>query len=219
MARQARAEATRRKIMDAAVDLFTERGYAAIGLGDIIERAELTKGALYYHFASKDAVASAIIEEASAIVFGAMRGITESSAPALENIIHGTFVISDIVATDKIARTGRQLIRALGKFNVAAANTYRRWLALMSAEVTKARVEGDLRADLHVDDVAETIVGAALGAEQLANALSGGADMPRRLTSTWNVLLTAVTTEEALPYFREFVARESLRHLGPLPNE
>jgi AcrR family transcriptional regulator len=219
MARQARAEATRRKIMAAAVDLFIEHGYAATGLGDIIERAELTKGALYYHFDSRDAVAAAIIEEASAIVLGAMRGITESSAPALENIIHGTFVISDLVATDKIARTGRQLISALGEFNDAAADTYKSWMQLMIAEVAEARVEGDLRADLDVDDVAETIVGAALGAEQLANALSGGADMPRRLTRAWEVLLPAIATEESLPYFREFMARESLRHLGPLPNE
>ena len=63
MARQARSEATRKKIVDAAVDLFAEVGYQATGLGDIIERAELTKGALYYHFDSKEALATAIIEE------------------------------------------------------------------------------------------------------------------------------------------------------------
>ena len=49
MVRQARSEATRKKIVDAAVELFTEVGYQATGLGDIIERAEMTKGALYYH--------------------------------------------------------------------------------------------------------------------------------------------------------------------------
>ena len=55
--RQARSEATRRKIIDSAVDLINEIGYPAAGLGDIIERAELTKGALYYHFDSKEALA------------------------------------------------------------------------------------------------------------------------------------------------------------------
>ncbi|MCV7230078.1 helix-turn-helix domain-containing protein [Mycolicibacterium komossense] len=63
MVRQARSEATRRKILDAAIELFSEVGFAATSLGDIIERAEMTKGALYYHFESKESLASAIIEE------------------------------------------------------------------------------------------------------------------------------------------------------------
>ena len=73
MVRQARSEATRRKIIDSAVDLINEIGYPAAGLGDIIERAELTKGALYDHFDSKEALATAIIEEGSESLFGAFR--------------------------------------------------------------------------------------------------------------------------------------------------
>jgi AcrR family transcriptional regulator len=66
MVRQARSDATRRKIITSAVELFNEIGYPATGLGDIIERAEMTKGALYYHFDSKESLATAIIEEGSA---------------------------------------------------------------------------------------------------------------------------------------------------------
>ena len=44
MARQARAEATRHKIIDAAVDIFSEVGYASTGLGEIIERAASARG-------------------------------------------------------------------------------------------------------------------------------------------------------------------------------
>ena len=61
MVRQARSEATRQRIVNAAVELFSDVGYQATGLGDIIERAQLTKGALYYHFDSKEALATAII--------------------------------------------------------------------------------------------------------------------------------------------------------------
>ena len=84
MVRQARSEATRRKIMTSAVELFNEIGYPATGLGDIIERAEMTKGALYYHFDSKESLATAIIEEGSVRLAEAFRSITASSAPALE---------------------------------------------------------------------------------------------------------------------------------------
>ncbi len=64
MAPQARSEATRQKILDAAIDLFSEVGYAAAGLGEIIERAGMTKGALYHHFDSKDALVWPVAEDA-----------------------------------------------------------------------------------------------------------------------------------------------------------
>ena len=60
---QARAEATRRRIIDAAIALFSEEGYGDTGLAAIMDRADVSKGAFYYHFESKEALASAIIDE------------------------------------------------------------------------------------------------------------------------------------------------------------
>ena len=60
---QSRAEATRQRIIDAAVILFAENGYADTGLNDITAAAKVTTGAFYYHFASKESVANAIIRE------------------------------------------------------------------------------------------------------------------------------------------------------------
>src|SRR3979409_814826 len=114
MVRQARSETTRRKIITSAVELFNEIGYPATGLGDIIERAEMTKGALYYHFDSKESLATAIIEGRSVHLAEAFRSITASSAPALECIIHGVFVVADLMSTDQIARSGTQVFRAFG---------------------------------------------------------------------------------------------------------
>ncbi|HTI75459.1 MAG TPA: TetR/AcrR family transcriptional regulator, partial [Mycobacterium sp.] len=124
MVRQARSEATRNKIIGAAVQLFNEMGYPATGLGDIIERADMTKGALYYHFDSKESLATAVIEEGSARLGEAFRSISTSAAPALESMIHGVFVVADLMATDQIARSGTQLLRAFGEFNDIAARTY-----------------------------------------------------------------------------------------------
>src|ERR1700752_3008962 len=112
MVRQARSETTRRRIITSAVELFNEIGYPAAGLGDIIDRAEMTKGALYYHFDSKESLATAIIKEGSSHLSAAFRNITGSSAPALETIIHGVFVIADVLSTDQLARSGTQLMRA-----------------------------------------------------------------------------------------------------------
>jgi AcrR family transcriptional regulator len=216
MVRQARSEATRTKIITSAVELFNEIGYPATGLGDIIERAEMTKGALYYHFDSKESLATAIIEEGSARLAEAFRSITTSSAPTLESVIHGVFVVADLLSTDQIARTGTQLLRAFGQFNDAAARTYRGWVAEMTERTRQAIDEGDLRADLDPQAVGETIVGMLLGAELLASATAAGADLLQRVARTWKVLLPAIVSQESLSYFDEFLARESMRH-SPAP--
>ena len=212
MVRQARSETTRRRIITSAVELFNEIGYPAAGLGDIIDRAEMTKGALYYHFESKESLATAIIEEASAHLAEAFRSITSSSAPALESIIHGVFVVADLMSTDQVARSGMQLLRAFGEFNNVAARTYGGWVTEMTERTQQAIDERDLRDDLDPQTVGETIVGAMLGAELLASAATSGADVLERIARTWKVLLPAVVNTESLAYFGEFLARESLRH-------
>lgn len=212
MVRQARSEATRKRIINAAVDLFAEVGYQATGLGDIIERAEMTKGALYYHFDSKEALATAIIEEGANMALTAFRSISEPSSPALENMIHGVFVVADLMTTDKMVRTGSQLLRAFGEFNAATALTHGHQLSEMVAQARQAIAEGDLRDGLNPDAVGELIVGAVLGAEFISNAASSGADLIERIARTWALLLPAIASDESLPYFREFLARESLRH-------
>lgn len=211
MVRQARSEATRKTIVNAAVELFAEVGYQATGLGDIIERAEMTKGALYYHFDSKEELATAIIEDGASTALTAFRNISEPSAPALENMIHGVFVVADLIGSDTMVRTGAQLLRAFGKFNHATVLTHGHLLAEMVAQAERAIVEGDLRDDLDPEAVGEVIVGAMLGAEMISNVSSGGADLIDRMARTWALLLPALVTEGSLPYFREFLARESMR--------
>lgn len=55
------AEVTRERVLRAAADLFVERGYAATSIRDISERLGMTKGALYYHFPSKEDLLSALM--------------------------------------------------------------------------------------------------------------------------------------------------------------
>jgi AcrR family transcriptional regulator len=219
MVRQARSEATRRRIIASAVDLFNEMGYPATGLGDIIERAEMTKGALYYHFDSKESLATAVIIESSATLTQAFNTIAESSAPALENLIHGVSVVADLMHTDKVVRSGLQLLRTLGEFNDVAANTYAGWIAEMTARAQYAIDEGDLRAEIDPAALGETILVAMLGAELLSNAMSSGADVLQRMARTWDVLLPAIVTDDSLAYFREFLKRESMRHTAATPAE
>lgn len=51
--RTPKAADTRRRLLDAAAELFIERGYSAVSMRDIAAKAKLTKGAVYGHFRSK----------------------------------------------------------------------------------------------------------------------------------------------------------------------
>ena len=60
--RTAEARATREALVDAALALFTERGYAAVGTEEIVARAKVTRGALYHHFDDKRDLFRAVFE-------------------------------------------------------------------------------------------------------------------------------------------------------------
>jgi AcrR family transcriptional regulator len=215
MVRQARSEITRRKIVDAAVDLFVDGGYGATGLGDIIDRVGVTKGALYYHFDSKESLARAIVADGITTVMESFIEISSTPAPALENMIHGTFVVADLTRNDKLAGTAIRLARTLGEFSDVASQAYNAWVRALSAQAAQAQDEGDVHDDMDPKAIGEVVLAATLGVELLSNAVSGSSDLIRRLARAWEVLLQSIATPDALPYFRQYLERESIRHAGP----
>ncbi|OBG29097.1 hypothetical protein A5672_03435 [Mycobacterium alsense] len=211
MVPQARAETTRQKILDAAIDVFSEVGYAAAGLGEVIQRAGMTKGALYHHFDSKEALATTIIEQGTSLTRDAFRRVCESSSPALENMIHGVFIMADLLVSDRAVSTAEQLTRLLAGFNDAASRVWPDRLQAMITQADLASAEGDLREGLDSYVVSEAILGAVFGANLFSDA-AGGSDHLMRLTRSLELLLPAIVADRSLDYFREFVAREPLRH-------
>lgn len=222
MARQVRSEVTRRKILDSAIDVFSEVGYAAAGWGTIIERTGMTKGALYHHFDSKEALASDIIDEGAEVLLAAFRNVCGSASPALENMIHGTFAIAAVLNADKTARAAGQLVAALSGYNDAAARSCSAWVAEVTAQARRAIAEGDLREDVDPVALSEVIVGAMVGTRLLSIAMARGrsTDGPRtertsQLSQIWLLLLPGVASDASLPYFQQFLAREAMRHNRP----
>jgi AcrR family transcriptional regulator len=53
---------TAERILDAAEDLFAERGYAATSLGDVADRVGIRSPSLYNHFRNKEALYAAVVE-------------------------------------------------------------------------------------------------------------------------------------------------------------
>jgi AcrR family transcriptional regulator len=60
---QARSEETRGKIISAALKLFAEKGYDPTGVAEICDASEVSKGAFYHHFPSKQSVFLVLLQE------------------------------------------------------------------------------------------------------------------------------------------------------------
>ena len=60
--REQYSEATRVALIDAATDLFVERGFSGTALADVAASAQVTRGAVYHHFTDKRALFEAVLE-------------------------------------------------------------------------------------------------------------------------------------------------------------
>src|SRR5271156_179149 len=88
---EGRADTTRGQILRAAAHQFARRAYHDVGLDDILAEAELTKGAMYFHFRSKHALAVAIIEEEIAASTAAFDERLARKLSGLETLIDFSF--------------------------------------------------------------------------------------------------------------------------------
>ena len=52
---------TRQRILDVSLDLFAQRGYAAVSIRDICAQVQVREGTIYYHFPNKRAIAQEIL--------------------------------------------------------------------------------------------------------------------------------------------------------------
>jgi hypothetical protein len=155
-----------------------------------------------------ESLVMAIIEGGFATMLSTFRTMCQPSTPALEGMIHGMFSVTAVLAVDKEARAAGHLVFALSESNDLGGDVAGEWAAAVTAQTARAIAEGDLREGLDVGHVAESITGAMLGTWLLSR--SGGS--VERLTWMWELLLPAIVATDSLAYFRQFLAREALRH-------
>jgi AcrR family transcriptional regulator len=91
MAKQAeRRAATTEAILKAGRRLFGERGFAATTIDDIADAAQVAKGAVYHHFATKDAVFEAVFDSVSRDLVADIERTTRSEPDVLAAMVAGT---------------------------------------------------------------------------------------------------------------------------------
>ena len=98
------SDATRAALSAAARELFTQRGYAATSTTEIVERAGVTRGALYHHFAAKDELFRAVFEQLEDEVTKHVAHEALTSTDPLEQLRRGTRAYLDACIDPAVQR-------------------------------------------------------------------------------------------------------------------
>jgi len=76
----------RSRLLQAAVTVFNQKGYAATSVREIVESAGVTKPVLYYHFANKEGIYLAILEESLSIYKARLEALKAAKGSVKERI-------------------------------------------------------------------------------------------------------------------------------------
>ncbi|MEU9169131.1 ScbR family autoregulator-binding transcription factor [Streptomyces sp. NPDC048420] len=198
MVRQERAEVTRSAILDGAARAFDAEGYHGTSLGDIVREAGVTKGALYFHFGSKEELAQALIDEQ----FAALEPVTDGTKPGVQTVIDIVHAMARRLVADVRVRAGIRLVIDQSSKTGIVSEPYTRWIELFRECLVQAQQRGDVKADLDPGRVARLIVGSWTGLQLSSQVLSGRADLTEETTLMWEMLLPSIVPPRRMERFR-----------------
>jgi len=116
-----RAEARPDEILDAALSVFTEKGFDAARVDDIAAKADISKGAVYLYFDSKDALLRGLIEREVAPVAQRLRAIAEAGASEPEKTLKLVIAAASQILNDpKMFATPKLVLSVAARFREIA---------------------------------------------------------------------------------------------------
>ncbi|RPF24790.1 ScbR family autoregulator-binding transcription factor [Streptomyces sp. TLI_185] len=191
MARQQRAVRTRRAVIEAAAQVFAERGYAAATIAEILDRASVTKGALYFHFNSKEALARGVIEAQISDSHWMPRELK------LQEWVDVGMVLAYQIPRDVIFLAGIRLSADLqGRRMFGSA--WPAWIELSTKLLAEAKARGEVLPHVVPAETAECFLGAWIGIQMFSEAVTDWSDLSERVTILFNHMLPAIATPAAL---------------------
>ncbi|MFI6283213.1 ScbR family autoregulator-binding transcription factor [Streptomyces sp. NPDC051018] len=198
MAQQERAIRTRQKILVVAAAMFDEVGYEATKITDILERAELTKGALYFHFSSKEELAQAVL----AAQVDALPAVPRQELKLQESLDTAQLL------THLLQRgTGDPIIQGSVRLTVDQGSAkdgldrrvpMRGWIDYSRSLFNEARLNGELLPHIDVDGLSWTFTGAFTGIQVLSSIMTDREDMPERISALYRTLMPSIAVPGVL---------------------
>ncbi|MET7755198.1 ScbR family autoregulator-binding transcription factor [Streptomyces sp. NPDC005389] len=192
MAQQARAIRTRRAILESAAAVFAERGYERTTIGEILVRAGVTKGALYFHFASKEDLALGVLDA---------QMLDEPLTPQpvkLQELVDQGFLLAHRLQRDALVRASVALALDSGATGVDRAAPFKAWIDQVSEVLTVAKARGELLVHVDVTDTAELFSGAFAGIQTMSQILCDRKDLTHRVLVLLRHVLPTICTPALL---------------------
>ena len=208
-----RADTTRQQILRAAARQFARLPYHQVGLDDVLAEAELTKGAMYFHFRSKHALALAVIDDQTTQSTEAVADLLARKFSGLETLIDFSYQLAVRDISDDICRAALHLLESIARIDGLQAKLHREWTDTLAQTVQRAIGEGDVYEDCDPQDVGRLLVSIYMGLRQASNL-----DEPERflrdLESTWSLTLPGFVRPERIDYFHQFIKRRTNIAIG-----
>lgn len=201
--RQARAVATRATIVAAAAAEFAERGYREASLSRILLRSGATKGALYFHFRSKDTMARAVVVVMEQRFPEIVASFEARGHDPLTTAVHLAVGLADVVADDPYVRGGMRIAAEGTLEQQQSAGVHVFWEQVFVDLFTRARAEGSLREDVDPTVLARTIVAMGHGHRVVSGPTTDFADLRERAESSWTFLLARIADQAWLARWDE----------------
>jgi TetR/AcrR family transcriptional regulator, transcriptional repressor for nem operon len=208
-----RADSTRQQILRAAARRFSHQPYHQVGLDDVLAEAELTKGAMYFHFRSKHALALAIIEDQTTHSSDAVADLLTRKLSGLETLIDFSYQLAVRDISDDIARAGLHLLESIGRIEGLQEKQLGVWIETLAVIVGHAIAEGDIVDRCDPQDVGRLLVSTYMGLRQTSNL-----DEPEKflldLERTWALVVSGVVRPDRIDYFTQFIRRRTAIAIG-----
>ncbi|WP_030799099.1 ScbR family autoregulator-binding transcription factor [Streptomyces sp. NRRL S-337] len=191
MAKQERAIRTRKACLVAAAEIFNEYGYEAATIAAIIERAKLTRGALYFHFTSKEELARGVLDEAVT---------TEGLVPQVLKLQE--WVDISLLLAHRLPR--EPLLSASIRLSVDSkarslfGTRWPDWIVLGRELLIEARGRGELLPHVDPTDTARLFVGAWTGVQLVAEAVPNAPDLSTEISRLLELFLPNVAVPGVL---------------------
>ncbi|QIS08589.1 MULTISPECIES: TetR/AcrR family transcriptional regulator [Nocardia] len=213
MARQQeRARRTRAAIIRSAAVEFGKSGYAAASLNRILEGSRATKGAMYFHFDSKEDLARAVLETAvDRYRSSAERWLARTDLSALDTL-HG--MIDEIALRlehDIIVQAEFRLIIEPDFYRDVQSGGGRILGRATRVLAVRAIDQGQLRGDADPDRFTRTVAAALAGQRYLVDLAGSPVDLRARFEEALEVVVESMATPEWLEKFRTDGWRTSAR--------
>lgn len=206
------ADATRWSLLVAAAELFDAHGYTGTSISAVSRRCGLTSGAVYFHYANKQSLARAVIEEHFASWPALIRRAAHSPAGCvLDRIVNLSYEVAAAFRDDIVVRAGGRLWLERRTINVALPPPFSGWIETLTGLLDAARADGSVAAHVDPRAAAGVLVCAFFGTHTVSDALDERQHIERHLTDLWLHLLPGlapdphVTAAEMLGRARAYV--------------